>query len=159
MGLPSSLFSTFEIKFTINKAKPQKFHFDPIEKKVTNFILYVAINVISVFLLFTLCLHFIWISNKLTKDIRILLLVHIKWFKTIYWSMESDVKYFKALQWNQNGIMGPIGSFLLCKTGWQLLNSWWKRAISRPGMIFSTESQANRPQCSLWSRSWTGKWI
>ena len=30
--------------------------------------------------------------------------------------MESDVKYFKALQWDQNGIIGPIGSFSLCHT-------------------------------------------
>ena len=78
MGLSSSLFSTFEIKFTMNKAKPQKFHFDSIEKKVINLILNVAINAISVFLLFTLCLHFICISNGLTKDTRISLLAHIE---------------------------------------------------------------------------------
>ena len=115
MELPSSLFNTFKMKFTINKAKPQKSHFDSIEKEVTNFILYGAINVISVFFLFTLCLHSAWVSNKLTGDIKIPVQFHIEKFISMCELMESAVKYFKKLQWDHNGIMWPIGSFSLCE--------------------------------------------
>ena len=114
MELPSSLFNTFKMKFTINKAKLQKSHFDPIEKKVINFILYEAINIISVFFLFTLCLHSTWVSNKLTRDIKIPVQFHIEEFISMCKSMGSPVKYFKESQWDHNGIMWPIGSFSLC---------------------------------------------
>ena len=49
--------------------------------------------------------------------------------------MESDVKYFKALQGNQNGIMVPIGSFPLWTVSWFPLPDTFTK--NPPGFVFA----------------------